>query len=52
MLTQVALGNYQEADVIITASGLNPWLAAAGAWCLAGLAFDKLYPPDGKGDEK
>ncbi|MFD9947658.1 hypothetical protein ACFWYW_46670 [Nonomuraea sp. NPDC059023] len=45
-LTAIGLMNYEQADVLITASGLNPWVAAMGASFMAGKAFDILYPAD------
>ncbi|MGW0486199.1 hypothetical protein [Nonomuraea sp. NPDC003214] len=45
VLTQAALESYTEADVLITASGLNPVIVASFVGWLIGQAYDRLYPP-------
>lgn len=45
-LMALSLEQYEQADVPITASGLNPWLVAMGAWAVASQVFDLYYFDD------
>lgn len=49
-LTSMGLEQFQQADVLITSSGLTPWAAAVSAMWLVGQAFDLLYPSSGDDD--